>query len=158
MARLRSASAFVRKVIRGHRQAATKRSCASPPSVMRQSRGIMAADQFAITVLIESRSRDLGQSRAELVRRPGFKNIAKGMRRLDSLLAGDLETTQTTPFKRSSISVADGCAAPMGRQPPRWCRQPSIAQLRFWINRLWKRSIGSAHKISLDCRLAFAHG
>jgi hypothetical protein len=49
---------------------------------------------LAIAALIESRSRDLALSRAELVRRAGFKNIAKGMRRLDSLLAGDLETTR----------------------------------------------------------------
>jgi hypothetical protein len=55
----------------------------------------MVAAPFAIAALIESRSRDLGLSRAELVRRAGFKNIAKGMRRLDSLVAGDLETTRT---------------------------------------------------------------
>jgi hypothetical protein len=55
--------------------------------------GLMAAEQFAITILIESRRRELGLSRAEFVAQAGYRNTAKGMRRLDSLLAGDLETT-----------------------------------------------------------------
>jgi hypothetical protein len=70
----------------------------------------MAAEQFAIAALIESRSRDLGLSRAELVRRAGFKNIAKGIRRLDSLMAGDLETTGTLIH---GLATALGLPAPV---------------------------------------------
>lgn len=48
---------------------------------------------LAIQILIEDRSRNIGLSRSELVRRCGYKNIAKGIRRLDQLYAGDLQKT-----------------------------------------------------------------
>jgi hypothetical protein len=48
---------------------------------------------LAIQVLIEGRSLELGLSRSELVRRCGYNNITKGIRRLDELYAGDLQRT-----------------------------------------------------------------
>jgi hypothetical protein len=48
---------------------------------------------LAIQILIDERSRDLGLSRSEVVRRCGYKNISKGVRRLDELYAGDLQRT-----------------------------------------------------------------
>jgi hypothetical protein len=46
---------------------------------------------LAIRNLIEARSRELGLGQAELVRRCGYKNISKGIRRLDQLCAGNLQ-------------------------------------------------------------------
>jgi hypothetical protein len=43
---------------------------------------------------IRIRCRELGLSEARLVRLAGYKNEAKDIRRLDSLIAGDLETTR----------------------------------------------------------------
>jgi|HubBroStandDraft_6_1064221.scaffolds.fasta_scaffold118030_2 hypothetical protein len=56
------------------------------------------ADSFisgplGIVSLVVYRSRVLDLSRSDLVRRAGYKNIAKGLRRLDELLAGDLGKT-----------------------------------------------------------------
>lgn len=51
------------------------------------------SDQFAIASLIADR-RPLGVSRAELVRRLGYRNIAKGLRRLDALCAGEFRLTK----------------------------------------------------------------
>jgi hypothetical protein len=48
---------------------------------------------LAIQILIDERSRELGLSRSEIVRRCGYKNISKGIRRLDELYAGDLQGT-----------------------------------------------------------------
>jgi hypothetical protein len=48
---------------------------------------------LAIQVLIEGRSLELGLSRSGLVQRCGYKNITKGIRRLDELYAGDLQRT-----------------------------------------------------------------
>jgi hypothetical protein len=44
--------------------------------------------------LIRIRCLELGLNKARLVRLAGYKNEAKGIRRLDSLIAGDLETTR----------------------------------------------------------------
>jgi hypothetical protein len=44
--------------------------------------------------LIRSRCLELGLNKARLVRLAGYKNEAKGVRRLDSLIADDLETTR----------------------------------------------------------------
>jgi hypothetical protein len=38
--------------------------------------------------------RELGLCRADLVRRASYKNIAKGLRRLDELCAGELDKTK----------------------------------------------------------------
>ena len=53
------------------------------------------SEPLAIETLITCRCRDLGLNKARLVRLAGFKNGAKGIRRLDDLLAGELETTRT---------------------------------------------------------------
>jgi len=49
---------------------------------------------LAIQALILDRCRALGLSRSELVRRAGFKNVAKGIRRLDELCGGELQKTE----------------------------------------------------------------
>ncbi len=56
----------------------------------------------AIAVLIKTRSRELGLTRTQLVTRVGYKNAAKGLRRLDELFAGNL---------KSSKSLIDGLPA-----------------------------------------------
>ena len=52
------------------------------------------SEPLAIESLIVDRSRVLDLSRPDLMRRAGYKNIAKGLRRLDKLLAGDLDKTR----------------------------------------------------------------
>jgi len=49
---------------------------------------------MSIKTLVEKRSRELGLSRQDVVRRAGYVNLSKGYRRLDALLAGDLHTTR----------------------------------------------------------------
>ena len=51
-------------------------------------------EPLAIVSLIVDRTRVLDLSRPDLMRRAGYKNIAKGLRRLDKLLAGDLDKTR----------------------------------------------------------------
>jgi hypothetical protein len=46
---------------------------------------------LAIAALIRSRMTELGLSRGELVKRLGYKNIAKGIRRIEALGEGDIE-------------------------------------------------------------------
>ena len=48
---------------------------------------------LAIQILIDGRCRELGLSRSEFVRRCGYENISKGIRRLDELYAGGLQKT-----------------------------------------------------------------
>src|SRR6516162_2576553 len=48
-----------------------------------------------IRTLIETRFQDLALTPAKLVRRAGYRNIDKGLRRLEALMAGDLRTTKT---------------------------------------------------------------
>jgi hypothetical protein len=47
-----------------------------------------------IQQLIEDRCHALGLSRRHLIRRAGYENTAKGLRRLDELLDGNLQTTR----------------------------------------------------------------
>jgi len=47
-----------------------------------------------IKTLIENRSRDLGLSRQDIVQRAGYRNLAKGCRRLDELLTGDVQAAR----------------------------------------------------------------
>ena len=47
-----------------------------------------------IKTLIENRSRDLGLSRQDIVQRAGYHNLAKGCRRLDELLTGDVHAAR----------------------------------------------------------------
>jgi hypothetical protein len=57
--------------------------------------GIMAeTNHCPAATLIRSRCLELGLNEAHLVRLAGYKNEAKGIRRLNSLIAGDLETTR----------------------------------------------------------------
>jgi hypothetical protein len=74
----------------------------------RQQNGILATRQpssvsnrvfhmksnLAIATLIRSRMTELGLSRGELAKRLGYKNIAKGIRRIDALCEGDIEGTK----------------------------------------------------------------
>jgi hypothetical protein len=49
---------------------------------------------LAIAALIRSRMTELGLSRGEFAKRLGYKNLAKGIRRIDALCDGDIEGTK----------------------------------------------------------------
>lgn len=49
---------------------------------------------LAIATLIESRCRELGLSKLQLVRSAGYENESKGLRRLQALIAGNLVSTR----------------------------------------------------------------
>jgi len=49
---------------------------------------------LAIATLMRSRMTELGLSRGEFAKRLGYKNIAKGIRRIDALCDGDIEGTK----------------------------------------------------------------
>jgi hypothetical protein len=49
-------------------------------------------DHFPIPELIENQRKRLGLRRGELARRCGFKNVAKGLRRIDGVCFGDLDS------------------------------------------------------------------
>ena len=49
---------------------------------------------LAIAALVHSRMIELGLSRGEFAKRLGYKNIAKGIRRIDALCDGDIEGTK----------------------------------------------------------------
>ena len=49
---------------------------------------------LAIATFIRSRITELGLSRGEFAKRLGYKNIAKGIRRIDALCEGDIEGTK----------------------------------------------------------------
>jgi hypothetical protein len=49
---------------------------------------------LAIATLVRSRTIKLGLSRGQFAKRLGYKNIAKGIRRIDALCDGDLEGTK----------------------------------------------------------------
>lgn len=51
----------------------------------------MSRKDLPLPTLITERCRESGLSRSELVERSGYKNISKGLRRLDQVYAGDLE-------------------------------------------------------------------
>jgi transcriptional regulator with XRE-family HTH domain len=50
---------------------------------------------LALTTLITSRRQELGLTRAQFVKRAGYKNEAKGIRRLEGLLAGEVEASKS---------------------------------------------------------------
>jgi hypothetical protein len=52
---------------------------------------------LAIATLIRSRMNELALSRGELAKRLGYKNISKGIRRIDALCTGDVEATKAAP-------------------------------------------------------------
>jgi hypothetical protein len=49
---------------------------------------------LAIATLVRSRMTEIGLSRGEFAKRLGYKNIAKGIRRIDALCEGDIEGTK----------------------------------------------------------------
>jgi hypothetical protein len=49
---------------------------------------------LAIATLVRSRMTELGLSRGEFGKRLGYKNLAKGIRRIDAFYDGDLEGTK----------------------------------------------------------------
>jgi hypothetical protein len=51
----------------------------------------MPTIELPLSILIGERSQELNLSRSELVARCGYKNISKGLRRLDRVHAGDLD-------------------------------------------------------------------
>jgi hypothetical protein len=51
----------------------------------------MTRIDLPLSNLIRKRCQDLGLNRTELVRRCGYKNISKGLRRLDQVYAGEFE-------------------------------------------------------------------
>jgi hypothetical protein len=53
------------------------------------------SEPLAITTLITSRRQELGLTRTQLVKRAGYKNVTKGIRRLEGLLVGDLQTSRS---------------------------------------------------------------
>jgi hypothetical protein len=56
--------------------------------------GFPMKSNLAIATLIQSRMTELSLSRGEFVKRLGYKNFAKGIRRIDALREGDLEGTK----------------------------------------------------------------
>jgi hypothetical protein len=54
-----------------------------------------ASTPLTIKAVILDHCQALGLSRADVVRRAGFKNVPKGLRRLDELCAGQLKTTSS---------------------------------------------------------------
>jgi hypothetical protein len=51
----------------------------------------MAAEPLPIAEFVERRRREIGLGKADVVRRCGYRNLSKGLRRLDALYAGDVE-------------------------------------------------------------------
>jgi len=63
------------------------------PALLSTEGSMIQSNQLAIETLILERSEALGLKRSDLVLRAGFKNVAKGLRRLDQLCAGELKAT-----------------------------------------------------------------
>jgi len=55
----------------------------------------MSNEQLPIEALVSSRCEELGLRPVELVRRCGYKNISKGLRRLEQLRQGDFSSSAT---------------------------------------------------------------
>ncbi len=66
--------------------------------------------RYPIHGLVEGRREQLGIARSELVRRFGFKNVAKGIRRLDALCDGDLASSSARMIL-AALPVALGVEA-----------------------------------------------
>jgi hypothetical protein len=65
-----------------------------PSSASNRRRVFQMKSDLAIATLIRSRMTELGLSRGEFAKRLGYKNIAKGIRRIDALCEGDVEGTK----------------------------------------------------------------
>src|ERR1700730_2008483 len=75
---------------------ATKRDFATrqPSSASNRRRVFRMKSGLAIATLIRSRMTEPGLSRGEFAKRLGYKDIAKGIRRIDALCEGDIEGTK----------------------------------------------------------------
>jgi hypothetical protein len=76
-------------------------------------------DHYPIHDLIENQAKRLGLRRNELARRCGFKNLDKGLRRIDGVCLGDLDS----PGAKAVIDATDRCT----REPSRRSRLPTRA-------------------------------
>jgi hypothetical protein len=65
-----------------------------PSTASNRRRVFQMKSDLAIAILVRSRMTELGLSRSEFAKRLGYKNIAKGIRRIDALCAGDIEGTK----------------------------------------------------------------
>src|ERR1700730_16344197 len=65
-----------------------------PSSASNRRRVFHMRSNLAIATLIRSRMTELDLSRGEFAKRLGYKNIAKGIRRIDALCEGDIEGTK----------------------------------------------------------------
>ena len=52
----------------------------------------MTSTELPLAALVAERCRELGLRRSEVAARCGYKNISKGIRRLEQVLAGDFES------------------------------------------------------------------
>jgi hypothetical protein len=78
-----------------------------PSSVSNRRRVFQMKSDLAIATLIRSRMAELGLSRGEFLKRLGYKNIAKGIRRIDVLCDGDLEGERLLPQIKTRIKACD---------------------------------------------------
>jgi hypothetical protein len=86
-------------------------------------------DKLSLTSLIVSRCRELGCRKVDLVVRAGYKNRARGLRRLDALLDGDLDAPQelmsSLPAAVLRTTICTGVRGKRGdhvhRGTDRWC-------------------------------------
>jgi len=93
---------------------ATKRIIAS---LSRRKRRLTMFDHYPIHELIENQAKRLGLRRSELARRCGFKNLDKGLRRIDGVCHGDLDSP-------GAKMVFDNLAAAL-EVDKAWSRTPS---------------------------------
>ena len=93
-------------------ESATKRVVEqSPPRCTTAGGFFMTRTELPLAALVAERCRELGLRRSEVAARCGYKNISKGLRRLDQVLAGE--------FRES------GCASSrlaQGAEPVARCR------------------------------------
>ena len=58
-------------------------------------------ERYPIQELIEARMKQIGLGRGELASRCGYKNVAKGLRRIDALCEGDIDSEGATMVIRA---------------------------------------------------------
>jgi hypothetical protein len=90
----------------------------------------MKANSIEIEVLILNRTAALKLTRSDLVRRAGFKNVAKGIRLLDELCSGDSKATRApiaglpAALELASEVIADASDKESNKSPKRLLRSP----------------------------------
>ena len=65
----------------------------------------MARPNLALPALILQRCREIGIGPRELVERCGYKNISKGIRRLEEVYSGNFQTAVDLPTRRQSVAA-----------------------------------------------------